>query len=241
MIRKNRLLNFKDVIIYQNDDWFKFSLDSVLLVNFVTIRFSDKKILDLCSGNAPIPMLLTYKTNAKIYGIELQKEIFDLGIKSIKENNMEDQIFLINDNIKYIDKLFCCQNFDIVICNPPYFKLEKNSIINDNVIKSIARHELEVDLDSILNAASYSLKTGGTFAMVHRAERLVEIFDCMRKYKIEPKKLQFIYPKETSFCNLIMVEGRMNGKCGLKILPPLVISNDDGSYNEEIRKYYQDN
>lgn len=240
-IQKNKLLNFDNTFIYQNDEWFKFSLDSVLLVNFVTIRLNDKKILDLCTGNAPIPMLLTFKTKAKIYGIELQKEIFDLGIKSIEENRMTNQIELINDNINNINSIFKNGSFDMVLCNPPYFKTNSISILNKNIIKSIARHEVKVDLDCIVKSASYALKNGGTFAMVHRVDRFVEIIDCFRKYKIEPKKIQFIYPKVNSNCYLFMIEGKKNGNCGLKILPSLIVAKNDGSYNEIIRNYYQEN
>ena len=168
MIVKNRLLNFKDTYIYQDDDWFKFSLDSVLLVNFATIRLNDKKILDLCSGNAPIPMLLTFKTKAKIYGVELQKEIYELGIKSIIENNMNEQITFINDDVKNIDKRFDNDSLDLILCNPPYFKFKKDSNINSNIVKSIARHEIKIDLDSIIKNSSYLLKNGGNCTSFHQ-------------------------------------------------------------------------
>ncbi len=98
---RNRLLNFSDKIIYQNDDYFAFSLDSVLLANFVTIKLSDKKIIDFCTGNAPIPMLMSFRTKARIFGVELQKDIFDLGIESIIENKMDEQIMFINDDVKF--------------------------------------------------------------------------------------------------------------------------------------------
>ena len=240
MIVKNRLLNYKNTYIYQNDEWFKFSLDSVLLVNFATIRLNDKKILELCSGNAPIPMLLTYKTKAKIYGVELQSEIYKLGVKSIFENKMDSQIELINDDIKNIINRFENDSFDLIFCNPPYFKVKEDSNINNNLIKSIARHEIKIDLDTIISVSSILLKNGGNFAMVHRVDRFVEIIDCMRKYKIEPKKIQFVYPKRDSNCNLILIEGKKNGKGDLKVLSPLVVSNDDGSYCDLIRSYYQE-
>ena len=137
---RNRLLNFKDAYIYQNDDWFKFSLDSVLLTNFVTINLRTKKILDLATGNAPIPMLLTYRTKAQIFGIELQKEIYDLGQKSIIENDMSNQIHLLNIDIKDTNKYLGFEQFDVVTCNPPYFKTNNKELLNDDKIKAIARH-----------------------------------------------------------------------------------------------------
>ena len=105
MIVKNKLLNFKNAYIYQDTDYFKMSLDSLLLANFVTINLRDKNILDIATGNAPIPMFLTYRTKANIYGVEIQKEVFDLGVKSIIENKMDNQITLINDDAKNILKL----------------------------------------------------------------------------------------------------------------------------------------
>ena len=118
----NDLLNYSNLKIVQDDNFFNFSLDSVLLPNFVKINKGTKKILDLGTGNAPIPMILSTMTSAKIYGIELQKEIYDLAIESLKINNLEDRIEIINDNIKNLDKYFESNSFDVIVSNPPYFK-----------------------------------------------------------------------------------------------------------------------
>jgi tRNA1(Val) A37 N6-methylase TrmN6 len=123
MIVKNNLLNFKDAYIYQDTDYFKFSLDSLLLANFVTINLRDKNILDIATGNAPIPMLLSYRTKANIYGVEIQKSVFDLGVKSIIENKMDKQITIINDDAKNVINLFGDDYFDVITCNPPIFEL----------------------------------------------------------------------------------------------------------------------
>jgi len=237
---KNRLLDYKE-FIYQDDDWFKFSLDSVLLANFVTINTSCKKIIDFATGNAPIPMLLTYRTNASIYGIEYQKCIYDLGIESIKVNNLEEQIKLINDDVKNIRNLFESESFDVVTCNPPYFKKNVGSFINDNEIKAIARHEIMLKLEDVIENASYVLKNHGIFAMVHRTERMIEIIELMKKYRIEPKKIQFIYPKDGKISDLFLLEGMKNGKSGLKMLSPMVIHNEDNSYTNDVRKLFNNN
>lgn len=235
---KNRLLNFSNNVIYQDDDYFLFSLDSVLLANFVTINLRDKLIVDFCCGNAPIPMLMSFRTKARIFGVELQKEIFSMGYDSIVENKMNNQILLINDDVKNISTLFDRDSVDIVTCNPPYFKYNSSSLINDNDIKSIARHEVMLKLDDVLSSANYILKNGGTFAMVHRPDRLIEIISLMRKFNIEPKKIRFIYPKVGSDANTLLIEGKKNGKSGLKILSPLYIHNNDGSYVDEIREMF---
>ena len=235
---KNRLLNFGNNVIYQDEDYFAFSIDSVLLANFVTIRYSDKRIMDFCSGNAPIPMLLTFRTKAKIFGIELQKDVFDLGSLSIKENKMDDRINFICDNVLNSDSLFKSEYFDIITCNPPYFKYNDSSYVNNNMVKTIARHEIELKLEDVIAKASYLLKNHGIFAMVHRPERLIDIILLFKKYNIEPKRVRFAYSKKNGNSNILLIEGMKNGSSGLKVLSPLYIHNDDGSYCDEIRKMF---
>ena len=185
---KHRLLNFSNKVIYQNDDWFLFSLDSLLLANFVTLRKSDKKILDLCTGNAPVAMFLAMKSKASIVGIELQKEIYDLGEKSVIENAMDKQITLINDDIRNISKYYETDSFDVITCNPPYFKVNDTKMINDNKIKSIARHEIMCNLDSILEISKKMLRTGGVIALVYPVSRLIEII-----YKMKENNIKWVF------------------------------------------------
>lgn len=237
---KNRLLNFSDNIIYQDDDYFAFSLDSVLLANFVTINLNDKTIVDFCCGNAPIPMLMSFRTKARIFGIEVQKEIYSLGKSSVEDNNMENQIELCLGDVKKIDSLFDSECVDIVTCNPPYFKYKKNSLINENEVKSIARHEIMLELEDVIKSAKYILKNGGTFAMVHRPDRMIEIINLMQKYNIEPKRMRLVYPKMGKDANILLIEGIKNGKMGIKILSPLYVHNEDGSYVDEIREMFGD-
>ena len=236
---KNRLLNYKDLVIMQNTDWFSFSLDSVLLPNFVTINKNIENIIDFCTGNAPIPIILSTKTNAKIYGVELQKEIYELAVKTIKLNNLENKIEIINDDIKNLSNYFETEFFDIITCNPPYFKYSENSNINKNKIKTIARHEVYINLNIIFSIAKKILKNGGVIAMVHRPDRVIEIIETRKKNNIEPKKIQFIYPKENSECNAILIEGKKNGKPGLKILKPVYVHDEDGNYKEDIKKIFE--
>ena len=236
---KNRLLDFK-YYIYQDDDFFKFSLDSVLLVNFVTLNLRCKKIMDLACGNAPMPMLLSLKTKANIYGIELQKCIYDLGVESINENKLNDRIKLINGDVREINKYFDSDSFDTVICNPPYFINNNKNMINDIDVKAFARHEITMNIDDVLNASRYLLKNGGNLAIVHRTDRFIEIISKFREYGIEPKKIQFIYPKENKNSDLFLIEGVKNGKVGLKILPNIVIHNADNTYKDNIRLMFRE-
>lgn len=234
---KNKLLNY-NASIYQNEDWFKFSLDSVLLANFATINYRTKNILDIATGNAPIPMLLTYRTKAHIYGIEVQKEIYELAIKSVFENNMQNQINIINDDVKNYKKYFNNEHFDVITSNPPYFEVNSQKVINNNDIKSIARHEVLIKLEDIIKISSSLLKKGGIFAIVHRPERFIEIVECMKKYKIEPKKIQFVYTNSERDVKIILIEGIKHGNKGVKINKPLYIYESDGNYTKEVKKMF---
>lgn len=236
---KNRLLDYKE-IIYQDDDWFKFSLDSVLLANFVTINNNFKMVIDFATGNAPIPMLLTYRTKALIYGIEYQECVYDLGVQSVIENKLLDRIKLINGDVRNISDFFRAESFNVVTCNPPYFKVNDDSNLNLNEVKAIARHEINLNLEDVVKNASYVLKNRGVFAMVHRTERMVEIIEIMKKYRLEPKKIQFIYPKMGEISDLFLIEGVKNGNCGLKMLSPIIVHNEDDSYTDEIKNLFND-
>lgn len=237
-IEVNDLVYFKSIKIVQDKDYFNFSLDSVLLPNFVEITKKARNILDMCTGNIPIPLILSTKTNAKIYAVELQKEVYDLAKQTLTINNLENKIELINDNIKNLKNKFNTETFDIITCNPPYFKKKDDSIINENRVKSIARHEIEMKLEDIMIISKALLKNEGSLVMVHRTERLIEIISLMKKHNIEPKRIRFVYPKMNAESNLVLVDGRKNGKEGLKILPPLYVHNEDNSYTNEVLEMF---
>ena len=238
MIVCNELLGRPLLKIYQDTDGFNFSIDSMLLADFAPILARTKRICDLCSGNAPIPLYLSLRTKAEIYGVEVLEHSFDLANRSILENKLENQIKIINRNLIDCHKELGIHSFDLVTCNPPFFKIGDNNI-NPNDLKAVARHEILATLDDIIKEASLLLNSKGRFAMVHRPDRLVEILDTMRKYRIEPKRIRFVYPKIGSDCNHILIEGIKDGsKNGLNILPPLFVYGDNGKWTEEILKIY---
>lgn len=237
----NDLVGYSNLKIFQNDEWFKFSLESVLLPNFVTLNLKDKEILDLCTGNAPIPLILSTKTKAHITGVEIQEDIYNLAKKSVLYNKLENRISLINDNLNNLKKLYPSDYFDLITVNPPYFKNLELSSKNINEHKTIARHEITTNIEEIAKISSYLLKNGGRFALVHRTERLFEIIEIVRKYKLIPKKIQMIYPKENKESNLFMLECIKNGKLEVKFFPPLYVHNEDGTYKEEIKKIFKIN
>lgn len=236
----NDLLGYEGLKIIQRPDIFNFSLDSTLLADFVTINKKDKKIIDLGCGNGYIPIFLTLRTPAHIYGVDLQAEICDIAVRSVALNKLESQITIINHDIKNIQEVLGTSQFDIVISNPPYFKYQDTSKINKNDYLTIARHEVKINLDEIVKHANILLKDGGTFAMVHRTERLVDILATFRKYGIEPKRMRFVYPKVNSESSLVLlIEGKKSKNTGnLNILPPMYVENVDGTYTEEILKIF---
>ncbi len=234
----NDLVGYDNLKIYQEENWFRFSLESILLPNFVTINLRDQNIIDLCTGNAPIPLVLSTRTKAKIYGVEIQEEVYKLGLDSVLYNRLENQITLINDDVNNLKKHFETEYFDVITVNPPYFKYLDNSIINSDNHKTLARHEKSLTLEEIVKISRYLLKNNGRLAMVHRTERLLEVLEILKKNNLIPKKLQFIYPNYHKESKLFMVEAVKNGKNGLKLLEPLYIHNDDGSYRDEILKIF---
>lgn len=236
----NELLGVPGIKIYQDYEMFNFSLDSILLANFVSIKKNDKMIVDLGTGNAPIPLYMSLNTDADIYGFEIQKKSYDLALKSVKINNKEGQIHIINDDIKNASKLLGAYKADVVVTNPPFFKyIEGKSNINKNDEKIIARHEVLITLDELLCEASMLLKNGGTFAMVHRPDRLLDILNACQKYRLEPKRLRFVYPKENAKCNHILIECRKDGQPGgLMVLPPLIIHTNDNKHTAEVLRIY---
>ncbi len=238
MIVKNRLLNYSGYYIYQDTDFFKMSLDSVLLANFVTINLRDKNIIDLATGNAPIPMFLSFRTKAHIYGVELQKEIFDLGITSVNENNMNEQINLINDDVNNLYSRFKSDFFDVITCNPPYFRTNSDSFVNNSLIKAKARHEKTLSFEDVCKISRYLLRMNGRLAIIHRTERLMEIVDTMKMYDIEPKKIRFVYPNHKKDSDLVLIEGVKGGRTGLKLLSPLFVYDKKDIYSDEVRSMF---
>ena len=209
--------------IVQKSDYFKFSLDSMLLANFVNINMADSKLLDFCTGNCPIPIILSSSIK-NIVAFEVQKEIYELGDESLKLNNINN-VKLINDDIKNIDNYYEDGYFDIITCNPPYFKVIDSSRINDNNVKAIARHEILIKLEDIVSLAYKFLRDKGKLYIVYRPDRLMELLKLFDKYKFGVKKLQCCYNNSESSSSMILIEAMKNGQDDLKILAPLYTEN----------------
>lgn len=235
----NYLLAYKNMKIIQRKDMFNFSLDTVLLANFCTINKDVDKIIDFGTNNAAIPLLLSRRTDKKIVGIEIQGEAVEIAKKNVDINCLNDQINIVYDDIKNYVK-----NNDkvkLVVCNPPFFKIGERSHINDNEYLQIARHEIKINLEEIIQSAAMILDNKGRFAMVHRPDRMIEIINCMQKYDIEPKRIRFVYPKYNKESHIFLIEGMYKGNSGIKIETPLYAHEEDGSYSKEVRLMFGEN
>lgn len=232
----HELLGYENIKIIQKDDVFSFSLDSMLLANFIDTNKA-QKIIDLGTGNAPIPLFLTLKTDAKIYGIEIQEEPFDLAQRSVELNHLENQITIIKDDLKGIYKKLGANTFDIVCSNPPYFKVSDTSIINKNDTLTIARHEVKANVNDIIEEASKLLVDGGKLYIIHRIERMPEIIKLLENKNFGIKRMQLIYPKEDGNAYMFIIESKKNKKTDLKIIKPLVVHNN-GRYTDEVLKIF---
>ena len=231
-------LQLKGLKIIQNPKAFCYGVDSVLLSDFAKKIKTGASVLDLGAGNGIIGLLLCGKTNLKkMIGIEIQQDVCEMANRSIKLNNLENKFKIINGDIKNIKNLVEKESFDTVVSNPPY-KRTNSGIVNESETKLIARHEILCNLDDVFNAAFYALKDNGKMYVIHRPERIVDLLETMRKYKIEPKNIRFIQPKQSKKPSMVMVKGVKYGNSFVEVEKPIIIYNEDGTYTDEIYEIY---
>lgn len=234
--RLDYLLADKEMKIIQSPSVFAFSLDAVLLAHFAHIPIKRGKMLDLCSGNGVIPMLLSKRSNALITGVEIQERLHNMAVRSIRLNALEQQITMIHSDLKEMQAELGHSQFDVVTCNPPYFHTPSKHEHNQNEHLTIARHEVYCTLEDCVKASKLHVRPGGKVAMVHRPGRLVDLITLFRKYKLEPKRLRLVYPKKGRDANMLLIEGMRDGKADLKILPPLYVYHEDSAYTDEAKE-----
>ncbi|MBA2876689.1 tRNA1(Val) (adenine(37)-N6)-methyltransferase [Thermaerobacillus caldiproteolyticus] len=233
--RLDYLLN-EDMRIIQSPSVFAFSLDAVLLAKFAYMPIQKGQIVDLCTGNGVIPLLLSKRTKGKIIGVEIQERLYDMARRSVQYNQLEEQIEIIHGDIKDMPRQLGYSKYDVVTCNPPYFPTISADEMNKNRHFAIARHEIYCTLEDVIKVSSQLLKQGGKAAFVHRPGRLLDIVTLMRQYRLEPKRLRFVYPKMAKEANTILIEGIKDGSPDLKILPPLIVYNDHNEYTDEVKQ-----
>lgn len=226
-----------DLKIIQSKEVFSFSMDAVLLAKFAYLPLKKGRVIDLCTGNGVIPLLLSARTEAQIEGVEIQARLYDMARRSVEWNNLEEQIKLHHLDLKLAPEQLGHGVYDVVTCNPPYMSAETGRT-NQNEHYAYARHELLCTLEDVIRASSQLLRPGGKAAFVHRPHRLLDLLTLMRQYKLEPKRLRFIHPKLGKEANMILVEGTKDGQPELRLLPPLIVYTDENKYTEELQDIY---
>ena len=231
-------LELKGLKIIQNTKGFCFGIDSILLADFAKNIKNEAKVIDLGTGSGIIATLLCAKTNLKsILGIEIQSKVCDMAKRSIILNKLEDKFQILNENIKNLDEVLENQQFDAIVTNPPYKKIN-TGLKNENISKIIARHEVECTLEDIIKVSSKLLKDKGEIYLVHKTERLSEIMVTLGKYRLEPKILRLVQGTTKLKPNLVLIKAVKNGQAFLEVENTLIVYNEDGSYTDEILKIY---
>ncbi|MFC4652878.1 tRNA1(Val) (adenine(37)-N6)-methyltransferase [Lactococcus nasutitermitis] len=229
-----------EIKIIQSREVFSFGIDAVLLARFPRLP-KRGQIIDMCAGNGAVGLFASGRTQANIVEIELQERLANMTERSVKLNDLTDQVTVINDNLNNALNYLHPSSTDLIFCNPPYFKVDKSSHINGNYHYTLARHELMTNLDEIFEMSKKLLKSNGRLAMVHRPERFLEVVDKMRENNLQPKRIQFVYPKVDQPANILLIEAIKDGKIGGEVfLPPLIVHKLDGTYTDEVKQIYFD-
>ena len=223
--------------IIQNEKKFCFGMDAVLLSGFAQVR-QGEVLLDIGTGTGIIPILLEAKSAGEHFtGLEIQEESADMAIRSVKLNGLADKINIICGDINDAPALFKPSTFDVVTTNPPYM-IGKHGLTGNNREKAIARHEIYCTLEDIARETASLLKDKGRFYMVHRPFRLVEIFEVLTKYRLEPKRLKLVYPFADKEPNMVLIEALKGGNRRLTVEKPLIVYKEPGVYTDEIYDIY---
>lgn len=231
-------LDINNLKIIQSKQGFRFGIDAVLLSDFAKEIKPNSNVMDLCSGNGIIALLLSAKlNNPQITAVEIQKDVAILAKKSVSLNNLENTINVICDDLKNLNKTFSTGSFNAIVCNPPY-KKHASGLVNDLDTKTMARHEISCSLDDVVRISSFLLKPNSSFYMIHRPERLCDIMTALRKYNLEPKVLRFVQPNINKAPNLLLIKAVKNAKPFLKLMKNLVVYDENGKYTQEILDIY---
>lgn len=223
--------------IIQNPDKFCFGMDAVLLSGFAKVK-PQEVVLDLGTGTGIIPILLEAKSEGSHFtGLEIQEESAQMAARSVAYNHLEEKISICVGDIKDAAKIFGASSFDVVTSNPPYMT-KNHGLINEGDAKTIARHEVLCCLEDVISNTAKLLKPGGRCYFVHRPFRLVEILSMMSRYKIEPKRMQLVYPFVDKEPNMVLIEGLRGGKSRLTVEKPLIVYREPGVYMPEIYDIY---
>jgi len=224
--------------VIQSESEFCFSLDAILLAHFATVKRGASAV-DLGTGTGVIALLLATRGVGHVAGLEFSQSMAAMANRSVVLNRLQDKVKIIQGDLCKIKDLLPAAQYDLVVSNPPY-RIIGGGFMSPNDRVAMAKHEVTATLQDVVNAAKYLVKTRGRFAMVHLPERMSEILVSMSQAGLEPKRLQLVHSTVDKKPKMLLVEGIRAGKPGLEVLPPLVIYKPDGSYSDEIQKYYKE-
>ena len=223
--------------IIQDAKRFCFGMDAVLLSGFARVK-DGARVLDLGTGTGIIPILLEAKTGAAhLTGLEIQPDSADMARRSVKLNGLENKIDIVTGDLKEAGSLFDAASFDVVTSNPPYM-IGQHGIANPEDAKAIARHEVLCTLRDVIEQAAKLRRPGGNFFMVHRPFRLAEIMVLLHEYKLEPKRMQLVYPYVDKEPNMVLIEANRGGRPRMTVEKPLIVYRKPGVYMPEIYDIY---
>ena len=242
---KNSLGFDSDIFVYQDKDMFNYSVDTIMLGNFATINSSVENVLEIGTNNGALSIFLSERKEIKIDAIEIQEKAIPIAIKNVELNNKERNINIIHDDFNNFYQLHNKEQrkkYDLIICNPPFYKVDSTNRRDGSDELYIATHEVKINLEQIIKGSSNIIKQKGYLSIVIPTERFVDAVEYMRKYDFEPKRIQFIHPRPDVKSNLVLVEGRYKSGWGQHYLPNLYLhtnNEDEHEYRKEIKELYK--
>ncbi len=223
--------------LIQDPKKFCFGMDAVLLSGFTRIK-PGERVLDLCCGTGIVPILLRAKTQGRDFtGLEIQESCADMARRSVCYNHLEEEIHIVTGDVREASAIFGKASFDVVTCNPPYM-IGQHGLVNPQMPKAIARHEILCTLDDVVTQTAAMLKSKGRFYLVHRPFRLTEILELLHRKKLEPKRMRLVYPYVDKEPNMVLIEALSGGKSRLTVEKPLIVYEKPGVYTRELLEEY---
>lgn len=232
-------LQIKNFKIFQKKQGFRFGMDAVLLGNFAKV-LKHHDVIDLCSGTGIIPFIIAGKKEyRRILGLEIQDDLVEMANRSSDLNDLTEKVSFLKCDIRDLESLKAFSKVDVITVNPPY-KVNNSGILNDNEADKISRHEILCTLEDVIVASLVLLKDNGKMFMVNRADRIADVICVMRKYKIEPKTIQFVQSKKSKEAHLFLIEGQKYGGKFLRVKPTLIIYDENSNYTNDVLNIYSE-
>ena len=223
--------------VIQGKKGYRFSIDSVLLAAFATLG-RGSQVCELGAGSGVISILLAQRDRScSIKALEIQDSLWDRAVRSVKLNRLEDNVEVVKGDIRQVREIFPAGGFDLVIANPPFWKIGEGLLPEDPEVAS-ACHEIDVTLEEVIGAASYLLRLGGRLALIQRASRLDEVIRLSHNYRVPVKRIRMVHPHRQRPANLVLTEGTKGAKPGVTVLAPLVVYEETGIYSSEVMTLY---